>query len=180
MGPVSHEELCARAGRGEVLPADLVWKEGMADWLPLAGVPGLMGAGFSSAPIAVVQPPSVVPAQTGGSVPLPQPPAFQGHYVAPQISTYMWQSLVALILSAGMMMVICLPIGMPFAIVALVFASKVEGLKLHGRFVEAQAASRNAKIWMIISYALSGLVFVGIIVMVLIFVFSAGSGLLTP
>lgn len=92
----------------------------------------------------------------------------------------MWQSVVALVISVVMMMVICLPIGMPFAIVALVYASKVEGLRLHGRLMEAESASKSAKLWMIISYALSGLIFLGLVVIFVMFIVAVGSGALAP
>ena len=34
LGPVTEQELKAKGGSGEVLATDLVWKEGMPDWLP--------------------------------------------------------------------------------------------------------------------------------------------------
>lgn len=175
MGPVSQEELSAKVMGGEVLPSDLIWREGMADWLPLSRVPDFMGQTLPDAISPLAPHPS-----TGGSVPLPQPPAYHGNYTAPRIPTYMWQSVVAMVISVGMMMVICLPIGMPFAIVALVYASKVEGLLLHGRLMEAESASKSAKVWMIISYALSGIVFLWLAVVFLIFIGGAVSGAFSP
>ena len=155
----------------------------MADWKPLAQVPEFMAQVFQSVPdisTPVLSDSSLPAGQAGGSIPLPQPPAFHGTYLAPNIPTYIWQSVLALVISAGMMMVICAPIGMPFAIVALVYASKVEGLRLHGRLVEAASASRSAKLWMIISYVLSGLVFLGLIVVLVFVVFAAASGSTSP
>lgn len=180
MGPVSLEELSVKAKGGEILPSDLVWREGMADWLALARVPELMDVKCPVGNPSAMTQPSLPAQQTGGSVPLPQPPAYHGNYMAPVIPTYIWQSVVALVISAGMLMVICIPIGMPFAIVALVYASKVEGLRLAGRLVEAQSASKSAKLWMIISYALSGVVILGLIVVFVMFLFAAGSGAFTP
>jgi hypothetical protein len=161
MGPVSQEELSAKVMGGEVLPTDLIWREGMADWLPLARVPEFMGQAL---PAAIS----------------PQPPAYHGNHTAPRIPTYTWQSVVATVISVGMMMVICLPIGMPFAIVALVYASKVEGLLLQGRLMEAESASKSAKVWVIISYALSGIVFLWLAVVFLIFISGAVSGAFSP
>lgn len=146
----------------------------MADWSPLAMVPELKGQMIPAAISPVSPNPSPPPQQGGGSVPLPQPPAFHGNYVAVHIPTYVWQSVVALVLSAVMMLLICIPIGMPFAIVSLVYASKVEGLRLQGRLMEAESASKSAKLWMIISYALSGLVFIGLIVVFIIAISAGG------
>ena len=181
-GPVPESELLQKIRRGEIDGGNLVWKEGMADWLPLSRVPELSGQAPSHAPIAAApaeassaQPEHPVPAhQPGGSVPLPQPAAYHGNFVAPVIPTYIWQSVVALVLSAVMMVFICIPVGMPFGIVALVYASKVEGLRLQGRLLEAGAASKSAKLWMIISYALSGLVLIGLIVVLAVAITAGG------
>jgi hypothetical protein len=59
----------------------------------------------------------------------------------------------------------------------LVFASKVEGLRLQGRLTEAESASKSAKIWMIISYSLSGLVLFGLF---MVFVIALIAGGITP
>ena len=175
--PVPENELLQKIRRGEIGGSNLVWKEGMAEWTPLSRMPELMGQA-SVAATAVISPDhpelSFPTRPQGGSMPLPQPPAFHGDYIAPRIPTYMWQSVVALLLSAGMMILICLPIGMPFAIVALVYAAKVEGLRLHGRLVEADSASKSAKLWMIISYAISGLIIVGFVVILLIALSTGG------
>jgi hypothetical protein len=71
-------------------------------------------------------------------------------------------------------------VGLPCAIVALVYASKVEGLRLQGRLIEAASASGSAKLWMIISFALSGLLVIGSVVVLAIFMFSSGFGGFTP
>lgn len=41
-GPVSWDELKARAGEGAVLPTDLVWRAGWDDWRPAEDVAGLL------------------------------------------------------------------------------------------------------------------------------------------
>jgi hypothetical protein len=53
----------------------------------------------------------------------------------------------------------------------------VEGLRLQGRLAEAESASKSAKIWMIISYSLSGLVLFGLFV---VFVIALIAGGITP
>ena len=37
-GPYSEEELRAHLGNGQVLPDDLAWTEGMADWVPVSQI----------------------------------------------------------------------------------------------------------------------------------------------
>lgn len=170
-GPVPESELLQKIRRAEIGDASLVWHEGMPDWLPVSEVAGLMASTAPAMPDDMVRgepaqqmtPSMPEPRQDRGDVLLPQPPAYHGDYIAPQIPNYMGQSIGALVLSAVMMMVVCLPIGMPFAIVALVYATKVEGLRVQGRLVEANSASTAAKTWMIISYALSGLMVIGLV-----------------
>jgi len=55
-GPVSGADLQAKVMAGEVLPSDLAWREGMADWQPVSTLGGLLGA-----------------SEGGGQVPLPEP-----------------------------------------------------------------------------------------------------------
>ncbi len=64
LGPISTEELQSKVVSGEIAKADLVWKDGLADWLPAGQVPELRPVA-SSAP-------------DGGASPTPspyQPPA---------------------------------------------------------------------------------------------------------
>jgi GYF domain 2 len=45
-GPISFEQLKERAAAGLLRPADLVWRQGLEDWLPASTQPGL----FTSSP----------------------------------------------------------------------------------------------------------------------------------
>lgn len=54
-GPIEASEVHRRLSSGELSGQTLVWREGMANWLPLGQVPELMGA------------------PTGGMMPQPQP-----------------------------------------------------------------------------------------------------------
>ena len=180
-GPVPEDELKTKIRRGEIDGTNLVWKEGMAEWKPLSQVPGLMApAQIVSDPLSPPEVSLEQPLQEfsspgqGGNVPLPQPPAYYGNYVAPHIPSHMVASIVVLVLSCISMLIICIPIGLPFAIVAVVFATKVDSLKVQGDVVAAQAASRNAKIWMIIAYVMAALPILG---MAAIFLFAALSSI---
>ena len=42
LGPVSWEDLVNAARMGNLVPGDLVWTEGMAQWQPAASIPGLI------------------------------------------------------------------------------------------------------------------------------------------
>jgi hypothetical protein len=129
LGPVEQAELIAKMASGEVAPSDLVWKEGMADWLPSAQI------GELRALMPVSQP------QQMGGAPSPYSAPMTG-YSTEVIPSYLWQSIVVTILC-------CWPCGIP----AIVFAAKVEGLKARGDIAGARAASANAKKWCWISLA---------------------------
>lgn len=50
-GPMEDSAFRAMAARGEVLPSDLVWKAGMAQWAPASTVAGLVPATTESRPL---------------------------------------------------------------------------------------------------------------------------------
>ncbi len=122
LGPVSREELLRKKLSGEVLPTDLVWKQGMADWTPLAQVAELAGGA----------PPAAVPAY----------PTMSGPGVTQKIDNYLWQSIAATVLCC-----------MPFGVVAIIYAAKVDGLVAKGDIAGAMAASKSAKMWVNVSVA---------------------------
>jgi len=53
-GPMSLDALRRLIDQGSVLPADLVWSPGMADWLPASQVPQLARPAIAPAPVAPV------------------------------------------------------------------------------------------------------------------------------
>ena len=125
--------MVAKLASGEVSPADLVWKEGMPDWIPASKVAelNLIGDGpiidvpsnlDPTSPYATPSSNASVPA-TGAPIP-----------------TYLWQSIAVTLLCC-----------IPFGVVAIVYASKVEGLAAKGDVPGAMSASANAKKWAIIS-----------------------------
>jgi hypothetical protein len=168
-GPVPEDELRQKIRRAEIGDTNLVWREGMADWLPISQVAELRDtispaipdpAPQTGMPTPVVPPPQ--PQQSHGNVPLPQPPAYQGNYIAPAIPNYMWQSVVATVLG----ILTCWLLALPFGIVAIVYGSKVEGLRVQGDIAGAMNASNSAKTWMILSYVMSGVSLLGVVGMV--------------
>lgn len=121
-GPITQQELASKVQSGEVKITDFIWKEGMADWLPLNQVAEFSGAVVSSAP------------QFGA----PMPPRTNTYNAVtrPQITNYLWQAICVTLFCC-----------MPFGIVAIVFATKVDGLVAAGDYAGAQSASDSAKKW---------------------------------
>lgn len=144
-GAVSEDELRGKIQRGEIGDEELVWRDGMAEWKLLAEV-GELG--------------SLAPG--GGEVRLEQPPAFEGSYVAPDIPTYLVPSIVGTVLSAMCMFVFCLAPGVITGVVAMVYASQVDGLKARGDLIGASSSSRTARVWMIVTYAMLALPLLGL------------------
>ncbi|HEX8522655.1 MAG TPA: RDD family protein [Tepidisphaeraceae bacterium] len=76
VGPVTLEELRARVARGEVQPMDLVWTDGMADWMPASARPELGASAMGG--VAVGQPmPVGAPLNYGGYAASGQPGAVE-------------------------------------------------------------------------------------------------------
>jgi len=158
MGPVSREELSAKANSGEVLPSDLVWREDMADWKPFSQVPEFKGTGG----LATVSP------QAGmGSPPNWQPPAHPAVYPVGSVPNYLWQSIVVTVLC-------CLPFG----VVSIVHAAKVDSLLAQGDLAGAMVASNSAKNWALAG-AISWLVLL-VVPFVIFFVLGAGAAIFSP
>lgn len=74
-GPVTQQELQQLVAQGMVKPQDLVWNQGMPNWVPAMQVPGLVPAGPQPGAYPGQQP------QYGG---YPQPGFQQPGYGAPQ------------------------------------------------------------------------------------------------
>jgi len=159
-GPVPEDELVTKIRRGEIDGTNLIWKDGMAEWKPLSQMPELLTLSNPGVPS---DNPTQYPGTTGGSIPLTQPPAFQGHYTEPFIPSYFVPTIVSLVLWVIFMAIFCFPVGLPCSIVALVYGTKVDSLRAQRNLVAAQAASRAAKVWMIVSYCLFALPILGVI-----------------
>jgi hypothetical protein len=65
-GPVAPEKLKALAASGQIQQADLVWKEGMAQWSEARNIKGLF-----EAPTKTSQSPPPIPAAASGPPPIP-------------------------------------------------------------------------------------------------------------
>lgn len=141
LGPVPQSELVSKLASGEISPSDLVWKDGMADWIPASQVAELKPAAAASptAP-AVSTGPLSEPAPYQPPVSPYSPPAASQEAIA----NWLWQSIVVTIL--------CCPVcGIP----GIIFAAKVDGLKALGDIAGAKAAASKAKMWTLIGFGVS-------------------------
>ncbi len=158
-GPVGLEEIAGKISRGQIGGGDLVWREGMPDWLSVSNVPELSATTGGA---------TVVPSVPTG---LRQPPPYHGGTPVALVPSYLTPSIVALVLSCMAMFFFCLQVSVPFAVVALVYATKVDGLKAQGNLIAATSASKTAKTWMILSFsflalqAVGGLVILAIVIL---------------
>ncbi len=137
-GPVSDEEIERLVRSREITEADLVWHDGMENWTPAGRVPALAAMIPGENPAA--HPPAVSPYTPPAAQ--AAPPAYVSS--APPVASYLWQSIVATLLC-------CMPAG----IVAIVYASKVEGLWRAGDLEGARRSAQQAKLWCNISVGLA-------------------------
>jgi len=162
-GPVSADDLKSMLADGRVRPTDMVWREGMSDWVPASSVSELaVVAPVPTAAAPIQAAPQVGASPTPYQTPVAAQPMAQG-YQGGDIPTYLWQSIVVTLLC-------CLPGG----IVAIVYAAKVDGLKAQGNIDGARAASGSAKTWCWASFGI-GLVITVLYIVLNIFVVASSS-----
>lgn len=154
LGPVAEEELLAKSKSGEVTATDLIWKEGMGDWKPLGQVPEFQSAVGTAMTSAAGQ---------TGSVPIPQPVPMNANHIPGAIPNYLWQSIAVTVLCC-----------MPFGVVSIVYAAKVDGLVARGDIAGATAASKSAKTWVTAAVA-SWLVIVVLYVILVVALGASGN-----
>jgi hypothetical protein len=152
LGPIPQSELISKLTSGEVSPADLVWKDGMGDWLPASQV----GELSVLRPASVAAPSAVQETAAAPSVVPPVSPYAPPTAPTEVISNWLWQSIVVTLL--------CCPVcGIP----GIIFATKVEGLKLAGNIQGARESAAKAKMWTLIGFGVSAafwLVYLALIV----------------
>jgi len=136
LGPISEAELKAKIASGEITTSDMVWKDGMADWVPLARVPELI----AKAPAAAQTPPSIPGGSASPYIPPVSAPHPSVNHSGLPIPNYLWQSIAVTVCC-------CLPFGIP----AIVYAAKVDSLQAQGDIQGALAASKSAKTWVMVS-----------------------------
>jgi hypothetical protein len=98
-----------------------------------------------------------------GHVPIPQPVAYPTGYAPGSVPNYLWQSIVVTVLC-------CLPFG----VVSIIYAAKVDSLLAQGDIVGANAASQSAKKWAIAGVASWGAI-VGLYILFIIVMMAIGA-----
>jgi len=139
-GTCSKEEAIARYGRGEILPSDLVWCEGMANWTAASEVLGPLVASSAGAPVPPPPPPPPPPPVSPQVGPVAQPLSPGATATGEKPSNYLVFAILATLLC-------CIPTG----IAAIVFAAQVDSKWSQGDGVGARDASRKARLWCLIS-----------------------------
>jgi len=123
-GPVNSGEMRRLAAAGELLPTDLVWKEGMAQWAPASQLKGLFGP--AAAPAAPASPapeaaPEAASASTFDVAPeaAPTPPvapqSFTPQYASPDMQPQGYSGMAIASLVCGI--VFCIPFSGLLAII---------------------------------------------------------------
>src|SRR4051795_12161894 len=96
LGPVTAAQLKQAAQSGQLTPSDLVWKDGMPDWVPATKLKGIFdGAPAQATPVAAA-PIAAAPAPATAASHNPTPAAFANAEVyaphaAPQQQQYAGQ-----------------------------------------------------------------------------------------
>ena len=149
-GPVPADELRQLIATGAVTANDLVWREGMPNWVPATAVAELFprpsapayppyGYGQQQPPPPQQYDPTQ---QAGGVAPNPAQPLPYGHYAYPPSPgaapppNYLVPAILVTVAC-------CLPMG----VVSIVFASQVNSAWAVGDVAGAMEASRKAKFW---------------------------------
>lgn len=147
-GPVSEGELIDLFRLGQIKDSDLVWNDTMTDWVALKNVPELATAGkndeSTGLEVEAVTPPPIpssAAATTAAAASSPAlTPAPDSQARMEKVPTYLWQSILCVFLFFG-----------PFAIPAIIYATRVQTFLEAGDVALAKEASRKAKKWVKLS-----------------------------
>jgi hypothetical protein len=118
LGPIGPAEMESKLKAGEIASTDLIWKEGMADWLPVGKVPEIQALLSPPAPpseSSFVEPPAPVSPYSSSpagysQAPVPVVPVSQGQAIASMVC-----GIVSLVICCAWFL------SGPLAIVAIVF-----------------------------------------------------------
>ena len=156
-GPVPAEQLRQMVASGQVGPQDLVWQEGMANWVPSSSVPEFRGVGGGGAVGAGVGQPQPQAYGAPGHAPSPYAPMPMAYGGGQTVPNYLVQSILVTIFCCQ-----------PFGIVSIVYAAQVNTKLGVGDVAGAQLASENAKKWAWIAFAAGIVTIVGFILLSII------------
>jgi GYF domain 2 len=126
LGPVGEGELRSKLTSGEISPSDLVWKDGMTDWLPSSKVPSLA----STQQVEIIESSAIPVSETLPNSAAPyQAPAHANYQVAPPAGS--GKATAAMVLGiVGLVFGICgcygIMIALPCCILAIIFGGQVK------------------------------------------------------
>ena len=120
-GPVSGATLKSMIVSGEIASADLVWREGMADWRPAAEINDFESAG-------VVEPAGIVAPPGGSQIPQALPPGISGGQAPPAAPPNNSSAIVSMVCGIVGLSAPCL-CGLPViaSIVAIIMGHVARG-----------------------------------------------------
>ena len=160
-GPVAAQVIQEMIRSGQLQPTDLVWRQGMPNWLAASQIPELFSdqsATTPPPPSPYAPPPQQYP-QPGQYAPQPGAPSPYGqpqpggYYPVQQ--PYQGQPIPNYLVQAILVTLFCC---IPFGIVSIVYAAQVNTKLAAGDYAGAMDASRKAKTWSWWSFGI-GLVF---------------------
>ena len=153
LGAFSKEDTLARYNRGEILPTDLVWTEGMTTWQPASQV---FGAPVPAAatPSPDMLPPVPPPLATGAPASFNMNPSSGAQRPA--------NSLALAIVSTVLSVLSCNVISLVLGILSIIMAAQVDKKFTAGDTAGAQGFALTAKIlgWVAIGFLVLLLPFV--------------------
>ena len=170
VGPVSFGTLQQLVASGQIFAQGRVWKEGMADWAAAETIAGLVAqqpqvhhGGFAEQPMVQPNQPAVVVNQQA----LVNTDAAGSRRRLSHVPNHMTKAIIVLLC--------CNPL---FGIIALIFATQVDGKNAAGDQAGAMSASKTADLMCNIGILLAVLGFFVYLVMVVFFGFAFVGGAL--
>ena len=154
-GPVALQALQDLLRTGQLQPNDLVWKQGMPNWVAASQVPEIYGQPRQAAAPAAAAPPYAPPGYAApGQYPAQAAPSPYGQ-VQPGYQAPVGQTVPNYLVQSILVTLFCC---LPFGIVSIVYAAQVNSKLAAGDYAGALEASQKAKTWSMWSFII-GLVF---------------------
>jgi len=135
LGTFEKDDTLARYNRGEILPTDLVWTEGMSTWQPASQVLGAPAAPAIPPPVPAPSPDTPPPVPVTG-VATPMTSSASGMRPPKPNNNLVGAILVTLFC--------CWPLGIP----SIVFAAQVDGKYNKGDYTGAEESAKKSRTFM--------------------------------
>ena len=179
-GPVPLQVMLDMARGGQLRPTDLVWRQGMPNWLAAGLVAELQlpqqqplpaaGHPYAAMPPSPYAPPYAPPGAPMPGAPMPGAPIPYGqpggYYPGPQ-QQYPPGAVPNYLVQAILVTLFCC---IPFGIVSIVYAAQVNEKLMRGDYAGAVDSSQKAKTWTLWSF---GIGLVGILAYFAIMILAA-------